>query len=207
MTNEQNDNSWDSLADELGITPSHPAERPTPTSPEPVRSSPARPARDPRPEIEQEAEDFGAGLSELPEPLAEAALYDPGAGIIAEDAEEYEDVAAESFEDAEEGFEPPVLGDEVGEGQDGGKRRRRRRRRKKKGGEPAETSAASEMAESDDVVEEGEAPAEVEGDDEDELDSPLSAMEQELEEEIEQTRPEWHVMTWAELVSKLHRPG
>ena len=66
------------------------------------RPGPARSA----PEIEQESEDFGAGLSAGPEPLVEAALYDPGAGIIAEDADEYEDVAVESFADADEGLNP-----------------------------------------------------------------------------------------------------
>ena len=94
------------------------------------------------------------------------------------------------------------------EGTEGGKRRRRRRRRKKKGaGEPVESVVAPESVESDDEVEEGEAPAEVEDDDEDESDAPPSAMELELEEEIEQAQPEWHVMTWAELVGKLYRPG
>ena len=191
MTNEQNDSGWDSLADELGIAPNPAAERPVQTTPaprpEPSRTAPPGPAHDPRPEIEQESEDFGAGLSEGPEPLVEAALYDPGAGIIAEDADEYEDVAVESFADADEGFEPPVLGDE---GTEGGKRRRRRRRRKKKGaGEPVESVVAPESVESDDEVEEGEAPAEVEDDDEDESDAPPSAMELELEEEIEQAQP------------------
>lgn len=212
MTTNENENGWDSLADELGIEPpeptskpeQQPAGQPEPTRPAPIRPAPSRPTRDPRPEIEQEADDFGAGVSDELEPSAEAALYDPGDGIIAEDADEYEDVAVESFEDAEEGFEPPVGGTE---GQEGGKRRRRRRRRKKKGSESAETPAESELAETDELVEEGEAPAEVEGDDEDESDAPAPAMEEELEEEVVRSRPEWHVMTWAELVSKLYRPS
>jgi hypothetical protein len=203
MTHDENDSGWDSLADELGIEPAklpETSERPA----EPTRLKPARPVRDPRPEIEQEMDDFGAGVTEEPESMAEAAMYDPGAGAIVEE-EEFEETVEELYEDAEEGYAPPGA---EGEGQDGGKRRRRRRRRKKKGGPEDEAGAAappSEFAETDEVVEEGEAPGEVE--DDDEPSGPMPAMEEELEEEVVRARPDWHVMTWAELVSKLYRPG
>jgi hypothetical protein len=205
MTNE-NDSGWDSLADELGIEPakSNPhAEPPAKPKPEPARPAPRRPERDPRPEIEQEADDFGAGVVEEQIGSAET-IYDPGAGPVEDDIEE---PGAETYEDVHEGYEPPGESEPEGEGQEGGKRRRRRRRRRKKGGPESEEAPADvEMTEGETDVEEGEAPAPVEGDDDDEV-APPSAMEEELEEEVAQQRPEWHVMTWMELVGKLHRPG
>jgi hypothetical protein len=45
----------------------------------------------------------------------------------------------------------------------------------------------------------------LEGDDEDGV-AP-TAVDEEMEAEVTQARPEWHVMSWAELVSKLYRPG
>lgn len=204
MTNE-NENGWDSLADELGIEPAkhepH-AEPPAKPKPETGRPAPRRPDRDPRPEIEQEADDFGAGVVEEPFGSAET-IYDPGAGQVVEDNEE----PGETYEDVHEGYEAPMESEAEGEGQEGGKRRRRRRRRRKKGGPEGEgTPADVESAESDAEVEEGEAPGEVDNDDDDEA-APPSAMEEELEEEVALPRQEWHVMTWMELVGKLHRPG
>jgi hypothetical protein len=204
MTNE-NENGWDSLADELGIEPSKPtphSEPPAKPKSEPARPAPRRPDRDPQPEIEQEAEDFGAGVVEEPFGSAET-IYDPGAAPIEDD---FEEPGPESYEDVHEGNEAPAESDAEGEGQEGGKRRRRRRRRKKKGGPEGEATPADVEMSEDQDVEEGEAPAEVEGDDEDDG-APPSAMDEELDEEVALPRQEWHVMTWAELVGKLHRPG
>jgi hypothetical protein len=53
-------------------------------------------------------------------------------------------------------------------------------------------------------VEEGEAPEVL---DEGEEDVPTSAVDEELEAVANQPRQEWNVMTWADLISKLHRPG
>ena len=195
-TNEENENGWDSLADELGIEPTTSA--PAPVKTPPTSPPPSRPARDPRPEIEGEAEDFGAGVVE---DRSDAAMYDPGPEEIADDS------APEPLEEDLLGDEP-VPSDSGPEATEGGKRRRRRRRRRRKGGqeepETEETSAEAEPMDEDNV-EEGEAPAEVEDDDDEP--APQSAMEQELEEEVVRARPEWHVMTWLELVSKLYRPN
>lgn len=200
-TNEDNDSGWDSLADELGVEPTASAPKPAAPSSAPP---PPRPARDPRPEIEGEADDFGAGIDDERSP---GAMYDPGPEAVVDDSEDFDDSAPEPMDDDLLGDEP-VPSDSESEPSEGGKRRRRRRRRRKKGGQgapdAAETPADAEAID-DDTVEEGEAPAEVE-DDEDETITP-SAMEEELEEEVVRPRQEWHVMTWLELVSKLHRPG
>jgi len=213
MTTDDNENGWDSLAEDLGLQPTEPAPKPEKPAPStPPRSAP-RPHRDPRPEVEQEADDFGSGVTA--EPTARPALYDPGPGALMEDADDLiADEAAEPIDDGAEGDEPHEAVEE-GEQQEGGKRRRRRRRRRKKGGGPEETVAenepTAEAAEADEDdedsgVEEGEAPAPLEGDDDDE-EAPHSAVEEEMEAEAAQPRPEWHVMTWNELVSKLHRPN
>ena len=206
MTTDDTDNGWDSLAEDLGIEapkPAAKAEKPL----QPARPAPARPQRKPRPEVEQEADDFGSGVSE--EAHARAALYDPGPETVADDADDIDDAAAEPIEDGEEGDEP--VSDEEAGTQEGGKRKRRRRRRKKKAGEPegaaAEGEPAAEADEADEAggVEEGEAPAPLEDDDDEE--AVHSAIDDELEAEATGPRPVWHVMTWSELVGKLHRPG
>ena len=204
MTTDETDNGWDSLAQDLGLESAPPpAERPAP--PALVRAShrPAGPHRDPRPEIEQEAEDFGSGVSD--ESRERGALYDPGPETVVDHAADFEEVT-DPLDEGLEGDEPAPHAE--GGPEEGGKRRRRRRRRKKKGGaeeaadeEPARGGEAEEAA----VVEEGEAPAELEGDEEDE--TAPSAMDEEMEAEAAQPRPEWHVMSWAELVAKLYRPG
>jgi hypothetical protein len=218
MTTDDADNGWDSLAEEFGL----PADKTSPQAekpaPAPARSSPrpapARPARSSRPEVEDEAEDFGAGVAQ-PEPTSSAVLYDPGPDAVAD--EDFDDAAPEPLdegEEAEEGDEAAGEAEGGPEGQEGGKRRRRRRRRKKKGGPgapepeaaaPAEASEATD-AQDDEVVEEGEAPDEVEEGDDDEP-IPASAVEEEMVAEAAGPRPEWHVMTWMELVSKLYRPN
>jgi ribonuclease E len=206
MTTDDTDNGWDSLAEDLGIeAPAPKAEKPEPAPPPRAARRPPAGHRDPRPEVEEEADDFGAGVTA--EARSRAALYDPGPEEVAEDAE-VSDEAVEAMEEAVEGDEPPARDDEAGE--EGGKRRRRRRRRRKKGGAPDEAAEGEPAADdaADDgaaTVEEGEAPAELEGD-EDEEASP-SAVDEEMEAEAAGPRPEWHVMTWLELVSKLHRPG
>jgi hypothetical protein len=212
MTTDENDNGWDALADDLGLQPSEPApkaEKPAPSPRSAARPAGGREHREPRPEIEQDADDFGSGVTAEPE--QRSALYDPGPGAMMEDADDLvADEAAEPIDDGAEGDEPLDTAEE-GPPQEGGKRRRRRRRRKKKGGAPDEAPAEGEpVAEAADGqesegVEEGEAPAPFEGDDDEEV--PHSAVEEEMEAEAAQPRPEWHVMTWNELVSKLHRPN
>jgi len=135
MTNE-NENGWDSLADELGIEPSQPAphaEHSAKPKSEPARPAPRRPERDPRPEIEQEADDFGAGVVEERLGSSET-IYDPGAGPVDDESEE---PGPESYEDVHEGYETPGESESEGEGEEGGKRRRRRRRRRKRAGPKA----------------------------------------------------------------------
>jgi ribonuclease E len=168
-------------------------------------------------DIEDEPDEFGAGVAD-PEPAMTGALYDPGPDVTAGD--DFEDAAAEPLDEEDEGDE--VAGETEGgpEGHDGGKRKRRRRRRRKKGGpgtsepaaEPADVGERGEPVErgepaeaEDAVVEEGEAPAEVEGDDDEP--APPTAVDEELVAEAAGPRPEWHVMTWMELVSKLYRPN
>ena len=205
MTTDETDNGWDALAEDLGVQSSAPPDKPPPGTPARVSHRPASPHRDPRPEIEQEAEDFGSGVTEEPR---SGVLYDPGPETVVDHAADIEETT-DPLDEGLEGDEPAPR--EEGPPEEGGKRRRRRRRRKKKGGatdatseeEPAtaETEAEADSA----TVEEGEAPAELEGDDED-VAAP-SAVDEELEAEAAQPRPEWHVMSWAELVSKLYRPG
>ncbi len=206
MTTDDTDNGWDSLAEDLGLETGKPAEAPE----KPPASTPARrhaPAHhDSRPEIEQEAEDFGSGVAEELQPRA--ALYDPGSDVVVEETEEFAETGEEPLGEGVEGDEP--VSREEGGPEEGGKRRRRRRRRRKKGGAPeagAEpVDEAGETAEEDEAtVEEGEAPAPLEGDDEEE--PAHSAVDDEMEAEAARPRPEWHVMTWQDLVSKLYRPG
>lgn len=208
MTNDEPDNGWDSLAEDLGLE----ATAPTPP-PEKPRTAPSRRApasRDPRPEIEPEADDFGSGVTA--ESPARAALYDPGPDAFAEEENEPADPTAEPEDEGPEGDEP-LTGDGDSP-EEGGKRRRRRRRRRKKGGAPdgapedGETADAAEPAPEAaeaGAVEAGEAPAEFEGDDDDE--APPSLVDEEMDAEAARPRPEWQVMTWNELVSKLYRPG
>jgi ribonuclease E len=203
-TNDDSESGWDALADDLGVEapkPVLPAER---KEPAPRRSivSPYSPSS----ESEEPETEFGAGVSEeVPRPLEP--LYDLGAETVTGDMEDFDDSAPEPLEDESDESFAPSDEDE----QEGGKRRRRRRRRKKKGAPASagveESAAEADMADEDSIVEEGEAPAEVEPDEEDERSAPASAMDEEIEEEIAQFRNEWHVMTWADLVSKLHRPG
>jgi ribonuclease E len=206
MSTDETENGWDALAENLGIESSAPVEKPAPTAPARVSHRPAATHRDPRPEIEQEAEDFGSGVSD--DPRSREALYDPGPETVVDHAADIEE-ASDPLDDGAEGDEP--AGRDEGVADEGGKRRRRRRRRKKKGGAPeggVETEPVPVAADSDDeetTVEEGEAPAELEGNDDDEV-AP-SAVDEEMEAEAAHPRPEWHVMSWAELVSKLYRPS
>jgi ribonuclease E len=205
MTTDDTENGWDALAEDLGVQSSASTDKPPPAAPARAPHRPASPHRDPRPEIEQEADDFGSGVTE---DAGSGALYDPGPETVVDHAADIEETT-DPLDEGLEGDEPAPR--EEGTQEEGGKRRRRRRRRKKKGGatdaaaeeEPAagETEAGEEAA----TVEEGEAPAELEGDDEDA--TAPSAVDEELDAEASQPRPEWHVMSWAELVSKLYRPG
>lgn len=205
MTTDETDNGWDSLAEDLGVapTPAPKAEKPT-AAPSPRTSRrPAAPHRDPRPEVEQEADDFASGLTT--DPPARGALYDPGPETVVDHAADLE----ESIDPTDEGLEGDEPGGhDEGEPDEGGKKRRRRRRRRRKGaageGAAEEGDAVAEEAEAA-TVEEGEAPAPLEGDDDEE--SSPSAMDEEMEAEAAQPRPEWHVMSWNELVAKLYRPG
>jgi hypothetical protein len=209
MTTDDADNGWDSLAQEFGLetpAPAPKADKPAPAK-SPARSPAPKPARDPRPEIEGEADDFGAGVTE--ERTHRETLYDPGPDAVADDSEEFDDSAPEPFEDETEDTAAAAEGGTEGEG---GKRRRRRRRRKKKGGPGVPEKDAADVAEApaatepdDETVEEGEAPAEVE-EDEEEPATP-TAVDEEMDAEAAGPRPEWHVMTWMELVSKLYRPS
>ena len=217
MTTDDSDNGWDSLAEEFGIADAK--EPPKPDKPAAVPSRPAgrpgssRPARDPRPEVEQDADDFGSGLTAGPA-RDQAPLYDPGPDAVAEEDDDFGE-APEPLDEAEEGEDRPPTTEGVAEGQEGGKKRRRRRRRRKKGGGAAETEEAEAgeaggepadvEAELVNGVEEGEAPAEVEGDDDEE--APASAVDEEMDAEVAMPRNEWHVMSWNELVAKLYRPG
>jgi hypothetical protein len=210
MTTDDADSGWDSLAQEFGLGTPPPPPKTDKSEPakSPTRSPTPRPAPDPRPEIEDEVDAFGAGITETP--AGREAFYDPGPDAVADDTEEIDDSAPELMDDEDSEDTPePTEGTTEGEG---GKRRRRRRRRKKKGGPGAPekdttdmSEAPSSVEEEDDIVEEGEAPAEVEGDDEEP--APPTAVDEEMDAEAAGPRPEWHVMTWMELVSKLYRPS
>jgi hypothetical protein len=193
---DESDSGWDFLAEDLGIT----SDKPSPV-PEKKESPPERPAHRPvaRPTLIQEEDsgDFGEGLIE-PSAEAPGALFDPGPDAVAEDDDDFE--SADTEDDGDDSG-VPGSGDQEGSGD--GKKKRRRRRRKKKGG-PV-TPEIAEAAEHEAVVEEGEAPGEIESDD-DESES-HSAMDEEMEAEAVGPRHEWHVMTWADLVSKLYRPN
>ncbi|HEX3147506.1 MAG TPA: hypothetical protein VHR66_05445 [Gemmataceae bacterium] len=207
MTIDDNDNGWDSLAEDLGIEAKPAANAEKHSAPPPAPRPPARPVVA-RPQLvaepEPEADDFGTGVvEELP---THAALYDPGPESIADETEGVDDGMNDVLDDDLEGDESLEAGDEASP-QEGGKRRRRRRRRKKKDGpEDAAPAPVADVEDDDSVVEEGEAPAPLDEDDDDEEAAP-SAMDEEMEAEAAGPRPEWHVMTWLELVAKLHRPG
>lgn len=206
--NDELDSSWDSLADELGVdATAKPAADPIPP-PAPRHHHPAPAHRAPKPEPEAfEEDDFGGGLEEAPK------------------AEEF----AEDL-DGEEGGEEEGSGEETAEGVseegEGKKKRRRRRRRRKKGGaNPAEGAAApadvesaegdsgeyqavGEAAAEEETVEEGDAPAEMGDSSEDDDDREnLSAVDEEMNTAGNGPRQEWKVMSWNELVGKLHRPN
>ena len=205
MTTDDTDNGWDSLAEDLGISPSSPTPKTEKPSPPPRAAHRAAPShRDPRLEVEQEADDFASGLTA--EPPARAALYDPGPETVVDHAADLE----ETIDPADEGLEgdEPASQDES-DAEEGGKRRRRRRRRKRKTGGPEETVEAGLVAEESEdeatTVEEGEAPAPLEEDDDEE--TAPSAVDEEMDAEAAQPRPAWHVMSWNELVSKLYRPS
>lgn len=207
MSTDDTDNGWDALADDLGIQAPPPTERPAPAAPVRPPHRPSAAHRDPRPEIEQEADDFGSGVAD--DPRSRAALYDPGPETVVDHAADLEETT-DPLDDGSEGDEPRAH--DEGPAEDGGKRRRRRRRRKKKGGGPdtaADAESVADESEADDeeatTVEEGEAPAPLEGDDDEE--TAPSAVDEEMDAEAARPRPEWHVMSWAELVSKLYRPG
>jgi hypothetical protein len=210
MTTDDADSGWDSLAQEFGLdagTPPPKKDKSDPPPKSPTRSPTPRAAPDPRPEIEDEVDDFGAGIAEAP--ARPEAYYDPGPDAVADDTEEFDDSDPEPLED-DAGEDIPTA-DDTAESE-GGKRRRRRRRRKKKGGpggpekETADVAEAPSLTEEDDeTVEEGEAPAEVEEDDDEP--APPTAVDEEMDAEAAGPRPEWHVMTWMELVSKLYRPS
>jgi ribonuclease E len=200
--NDESEGGWDALAEDLGVEatqPAEPKERPAP--------APRRPAYSPPPaETEEPEGEFGTGVSE-DELSSREPLYDPGPDTVSGDSEDFEDSASETFEDEmDEGLAPAAADEE----QEGGKRRRRRRRRRKKGAqgaaEIAQTPPDVDATDTDAGVEEGEAPAELESDEE-EVSAPASAMDEEIEEEVAQFRNDWHVMTWADLVSKLYRPA
>jgi ribonuclease E len=202
MTTEDTDNGWDSLAEDLGIQAPPPAEKPKPAAPERAGHRPTSPRRDPRPEIEQEAEDFGSGVSEEPR---SGALYDPGPETVVDHAADI-DETSDPLDEGLEGDEPAPRDEESPD--EGGKRRRRRRRRRKKGAGPeaeGDEDASAPEADEESTVEEGEAPAPLEGDDDDA--AAPSAVDEEMAAEVTQPRPEWHVMSWQELVARLHRPG
>lgn len=202
MTTDDTDNGWDTLAEDLGIPTPPPAEKPKPAAPERTAHRSPSGHRDPRPEVEQEAEDFGSGVSADPR---SAALYDPGPETVVDHAADVEE-AADPLDEGLEGDEPATHDEGLPE--EGGKRRRRRRRRRKKDAGPdaaADDHGSATEADEEVMVEEGEAPAPVEGDDEDA--TAPSAVDEEMVAEVTQPRPEWHVMSWQELVSRLFRPG
>ncbi len=202
MNNDES--GWDNLADEFGLETTKPAPPPErPAAPKPV----ARPIlRKPDPEPVDDAGDFGSGFDD--ESTPRAALYDPGPDVVAEDNDEVGE-APEPLEDPDEenGDEPTTEG-----GEPGPKKKRRRRRRKKKAGAPevaGEPTMAAEAGVPVEVEGEGDEPAaesDSESDDEFEDDDSVESGE-DLEAEAPGPRPEWHVMTWMDVVSKLHRPG
>jgi hypothetical protein len=217
------DNGWDNLADEFGLEPDAKAK--------PAKQEKDTPAPPPRniaePLPEPEVPLVPTRVDDEPE-LHDGALFDPGPEQIleetdhvgvptAEGEEEFDDTDSGELFDTDEATAGQE-GQEEQEGQEGGKRKRKRRRRKKKRGEgeavagEAETNEAGDVTEEtvpddEDVsngVEEGEAPEVLdEGDDE----VPTSAVDEELEAVANQPKQEWNVMTWADLIGKLHRPG
>lgn len=209
MTTDDTENGWDSILEGFGIESEKHEPKSEPPAPKPAARPIQRPVLAARPEPDDEPDDFGSGV-EATQLAPRAALFDPGPETVAED--DFDDSAPEPMDDVEDDAEP-IGGDvgEAGESSDtgeGGKKRRRRRRRKKKGGttdavEPGHLAAGEEDDES--IVEEGEAPGEVEDDDDDEELAP-AAVDEELDADVALPRPEWHVMTWNELVSKLYRP-
>ena len=210
MTTDDTENGWDNILEGFGLETEKQAPKSDPPAAKPAARPIHRPTLAARPEPEDELDDFGSGV-EADQLAPRAALFDPGPETVADD--DFDDSAPEPMDDDDDEDESePVVGEasgEAGEIGEGGKKRRRRRRRKKKGGptdsaEPGPLPAGDEDDES--VVEEGEAPAEVEEDEDDDDDLPPSAVDEEMEAEVALPRPEWHVMTWNELVSKLYRP-
>ena len=209
--NDDLDSSWDNLADELGVdaTAAKPAETVQPPVTKHHHQPPVKHAPKPEPEVFEE-NDFGGGLEEAPKD-EEFSDDSDGADADAEGA------------DGEEGS-----GEETSEGTseegEGKKKRRRRRRRRKKGGANPEAAAATPETVDDDsgefqavdgtaaveeeeeeTVEEGEAPGEMS--DEDDENENLSAVDEEMNTASTGPRQEWKVMSWNELVGKLHRPN
>lgn len=214
--NDDLDTSWDTLADELGVDSLAPTAQPALPSVSQHSEIPAKAVHKPQPEPEPfyEESDFGGGLDE--EPLSASTV---------EPAPQEEEFAEESDADdfgSEEGAEGSAE-EGVSEEGEGKKKRRRRRRRRKKGGggtnpESATAAESSEpesgefqaavsptISEEEETVEEGEAPGEL-SDDEGDHEN-LSAVDEEMSTVSNEPRQEWKVMSWNELIGKLHRPN
>ena len=206
---------WDSLAENLGLDAAPQQKKEPKNEPKsPLPQSKIVPARSVAPieEPEDVAGDFGSGIDEEPalahtstRTPAQPFLYDPGPDVVFEDDDD--DSVGEAPEPLEDSDDEAPSAEQPGETQEGGKKKRRRRRRRKKKVDGGPVDAAGEPAA---IEPENGGPAE--SDDNDAAEDSDAEYEDvpDAEDDGEDeavVQKEWNVMTWLDLVAKLHRPG
>jgi hypothetical protein len=214
----EEESSWDSLADDLGLPPISeskskavaPREQPPESPKMSVVEVVVPPSRDTSVLVESPGHvTVSVTVHADPSP-AETPVVE-----IVDTRTNSDDVPTAEVLDEE--------GDDEEETADGeaprGKKRRRRRRRGRRGNENAEAAegGATEAAREAEVIVDELAPTqtetEVEVEDAPEMNEeteetaePLSAVDEEMEAEVTQPKPEWNVVSWVDLVATLHRP-
>ena len=206
---------WDSLAENLGLEAAPEPKKEPKIEPKPIRAqSKIIPTRSVAPIDEPEDADGGFGLGIAEEPALEHTsthsptqpfLYDPGPDVVFD--QDDDDTVGEAPEPLEDSEDETSAADQSGETQEGGKKKRRRRRRRKKKSDAEPVGATGEPTA---VEPENGGPAESgeNGDVEDAEYEDVPDSEDDGEEDTAlPVQKEWNVMTWLDLVAKLHRPG
>lgn len=216
----EDESSWDSLADDLGLPPATKEVARTVAQHKEL-SAPEEPIESPPPKV--------SVVEVVVPPAAETEVMFESPGHVTvsvafhSEVNETEEGEGEVIEvtdfstrsanaSEEEGDDEEAVGDAPR-----GKKRRRRRRRGRRGAEGAETTETLEVP-SVEVEAEAEEEAtppheEVELEDAPELDDdddaevePMSAIDEEMEAEVAAPKQEWNVVSWVDLVASLHRP-
>lgn len=210
----EEESSWDSLADDLGLPPATKA----------IAKNVAQHKELSAPETPIESPPQKVSVVEVVVPPASdtSVMFDTPGHVTVSVVVRSDEAAGEVVEvvDFASGSASEDEGDEEEASEDAprGKKRRRRRRRGRRGPDGADSAESSESREPPAAeggenepsvpLEEVELEDAPELDDEDEAESePMSAVDEEMEAEVGQpTKPEWNVVSWGDLVATLHRP-